>query len=216
MPLRKADTMRSYLIRSITRPIRWWNQVPWSSNRLMRPSDRLLSSLIIAACAIGALGIPVSAAIGTSVYTSGRARIEQQYNTYRQWNGTVANTSPSVPSTPEIPANPIGAETKVAGAARKVVTWTVNGNSRTEPVIAHFGAHAGDTIKVWTNGNGDQVPPPPETSIAAVDGVAAAIVLYGATVFAMCMMISAARTMIGWHNDRMWDMEWKNKFQQQA
>lgn len=182
----------------------------------MRPSDRVLSSLIIAAVAIGALGIPVSAAVGTSVYASGRARIEQQYTTYRQWNGTVAHTSPSVPSAPEIPASPMGSQTKIAGAAKKVVTWTMNGNSRTEPMIAQFGAHEGDTITVWTNGNGDQVQPPPETSIAAVDAVAAAIMLYCATVFAMCVMISAARTLIGWHHDRRWDTEWQRIFQKQA
>ncbi len=32
--------MRKDLIHTAGRPTRWWNQAPWSSNRLMRPSDR--------------------------------------------------------------------------------------------------------------------------------------------------------------------------------
>lgn len=202
--------MRNYMIRTTSRPGRWWRQAPWSSNRLMRPSDRLLSSLVIAAFVVGTLAVPISAAVGTSVYASGRARIEQQHNTYRQWNGAVATASPVVP------AIPMGPDTEIISATRKVVTWTMNGTSRTEPLIAHYDARAGDTITVWTNDNGVQVQPPAETSTAAVDGVTAAIALFGAAVLAMRVLIFAARTIVDWHNDRMWDAEWKNKFQQQA
>jgi hypothetical protein len=182
----------------------------------MRPSDRLLSSLVIAAVAIGTLAVPVSAAIGTSIYTSGRARIEQQHNTYQQWNGTVATTTSPDSVTDEVPVIPTAADTTVVSATRRVVTWTMNGISRTEPLMDHYGARTGDTVTVWTNDDGDQVEPPAETSIAAADGVTAAIALFGATVLAMRVLISAARTIIGWHNNRMWDLEWKNKFQQQA
>ncbi|MCJ0903325.1 hypothetical protein [Rhodococcus sp. ARC_M6] len=176
----------------------------------MRPSDRLLSALIIAAIAVVALAIPVSATIGTSVYSSDRARIEQEHSTYQEWNGTVVSTPPAPPATPDIKA------IKDVGPAPKAVTWTMNGAPRTEPLIAHYGAKIGDTITVWTNDNGDQVQPPTETSIAAVDGVAAAVVLCGAITLAMHLMVAVARNLIGRHNARMWDAEWKKKFQQHS
>nr|WP_094273859.1 hypothetical protein [Rhodococcus sp. OK302] len=182
----------------------------------MRPSDRFLSSLVIAAVAIVALAVPVSATMGTSTYTSDRARIEQEYSTYQEWNGTVVQSNGTTPSAPPVvPAAPEIAANDVGGA-KKAVTWTMNGTSRTEPLIAHFGAQVGDTITVWTNGKGDQVQPPPETSIAAVDGVAVAIVLWGAVTLTMYLMVAVARNLIALHNHRMWDLEWKNKFQQHS
>ena len=175
-----------------------------------------MSALVIAAVVVGTLAVPVSAAVGTSVYASGRARIEQQHSNYRQWNGTVATTSPTDQANPMVEEIPMRPETKGISAGRKVVTWNMNGTSRTEPLIARYGTRAGDTITVWTNDQGTQVQPPAETSTAAVDGVTAAIVFFGATVLAMRVLILAARTIVDWHNDRMWDLEWKNKFQQQT
>ncbi|MDI9914464.1 hypothetical protein [Rhodococcus sp. IEGM 1379] len=176
----------------------------------MRTSDRLLSALIIAAIAVVALAIPVSATIGTSVYSSDRARIEQEHSTYQEWNGTVVSTPPEPPAIPDITA------TKDVGAAQNAVTWTMNGAPRTEPLIAHYGVKIGDTITVWTNDKGGQVRPPTETSTAAVDGVAAAVVLCGAIAVTMYLMVAVARNLIGRHNARMWDAEWKNKFQQHS
>ena len=190
--------MRKDLIHTAGRPTRWWNQAPWSSNRLMRPSDRIWSSLVIAAVAIGTLAIPVAAAVGTSVYASGRARIEQQQHVDSQWSGTV--------SPDPVPG------TKDMGAARKVVAWTMNGTARTEPLVAHFSARPGNTIAVWTNATGDQVPPPPQTSSTAVDGIAAAITLYCASVLAVHGILTAARTLISWRNGRAWDAEWSGAF----
>lgn len=195
--------MRRDLIRTAIEPSHWWNQAPWSSNQLMRPSDRLWSSLVISAVAIGALAVPVAAAVGTSVYASGRARIEQQHNVYSQWSGTVS-------ATPGVSVDGIfGA--KATTGSRKDVTWTMNGISRTEPMTAHFDARPGETITVWTDEAGDQVPPPPQTSIAAVDGIAAAITLYSATILSTHVTLSAAGSLIRWYNDRAWEKEWLSK-----
>ncbi|MFI7166797.1 hypothetical protein ACIBM3_30515 [Rhodococcus erythropolis] len=168
----------------------------------MRISDRLLATVAIMAVALALLAIPLSATIGTSVYASDRARSEQQHNTYEQWRGTVTTTSQTAPATKEV------------GAAQKVATWTMNGTERTEPLIDHFSASPGDTITVWTNNDGGQVRPPMDTSLAAFDGVASAVVLCCAAIFGLYITVRITRVFIHRRNLRTWDREWNDMFEQ--
>jgi len=166
----------------------------------MRTSDRFLATLAIAAVVVALMAIPLAATVGTSVYASDRAQSEQQHNTYDHWSGTVTTSSPA-----SSPANPA---TKEVGTAQKVVTWTMNGTERTEPLIDHFSARPGETITVWTDSDGEQVRAPMETSLAAADGIAAAVLLCCATIFGLHLAVKIARTWITYRNLHTWEKEW--------
>lgn len=193
--------MREHAVREISRSRRLWRRAPWSSNSLMRISDRLLATVAILAAA-ALLAIPLSVTIGTSVYASDRARSEQQHKTYEQWRGTVTTTSQTGPATNGV------------GAAQKVATWAMNGTERTEPLIDDFSASPGETITVWTNSDGKQVRPPMNTSLAAFDGVASAVVLCCAAIFSLYITVRITRAFINRRNLRTWDREWNDMFEQ--
>lgn len=177
----------------------------------MRTSDRFLAALAITAVAAALLAIPLSATAGTSVYASDRARSEQQHNTYDHWNATVTTSSPASP-----PANPV---TKEVGTAQKVVTWTMNGTERTEPLIDHFSARPEETVTVWTNSDGEQVRAPMDTSIAAADGIAAdgiaaAVLLCCAMIFGLYLAVKIAQAWIMHRNLHTWETEWHDIVEQ--
>ncbi|MGR6584827.1 Rv1733c family protein (plasmid) [Rhodococcus qingshengii] len=192
--------MRDHARREVSPLRRLWRCAPWSANSLMRTSDRFLAALAIAAVVVALLAIPLSATVGTSVYASDRARSEQQENTYDRWSGTVMTWS-----TASSPANPA---IKEVGTTPKVVTWTMNGTERTEPLVDHFSARPGETITVWTNSDGEQVRAPMDASLAAVDGIAAAVLLCCAMIFGFYLAAKTAGTWIAYRNLHTWEKEW--------
>lgn len=190
--------MRDRGIHGTSRPRRIWRCAPWSTNSLMRTSDRFLAALAISAVVAALMAIPLAATVGTSVYASDRERSEQQHNTYDRWNATVTTSSPANPATKDIPTG------------QKVVTWAMNGTERTEPLIDHFSARPGQTITVWTNSDGEQVRAPMETSLAAVDGIAAAVLLCCATIFGLFLTVRIAQAWITHRNLNTWEKEWRD------
>ena len=85
--------------------------------------------------------------------------------------------------------------------------WTAAGAEHTGTVKAQSTIKAGDTIEIWVDNNGAQVPAPTPTTRAAVDAVTGALVIWisvaatAATLFTVTRAVCDRIRFTGWQHD---------------
>jgi hypothetical protein len=103
--------------------------------------------------------------VGTAVYDSSRHIYAEQAHTRH----TVAATVTDVPASQQILRT---------GTTTVSARWTAAGAEHTGTVKAQSTAKAGDTLEIWVDDNGAQVPAPAPTSRAAAEAAMGALVIW--------------------------------------
>ena len=83
--------------------------------------------------------------------------------------------------------------------------WTAAGAEHTGAVQAQSTAKAGDSVEVWVDNNGAQVPPPTPTARAAVEAAMGALVIWISVSAIVASMFTVTRTI----SDRIRFTEWQ-------
>src|SRR3954469_17903102 len=118
---------------------------------LVRTIDRIEALVLVLAVAASLIAAPIAAAVGTAVYDSSRQIYAEQADTRH----TVAATITGVPASQQILRT---------GTTTVSARWTAAGAEHTGTVNAPSTAKAGDTLEIWVDDNGTQVPEPAPTS----------------------------------------------------
>ena len=161
---------------------------------LVRTTDRIEALVLVLVVALSLLAAPITAAVGTAVYDSGRQAYAEQADTRH----TVAATVTDVPASQQVLRT---------GTITVPARWTAGGAEHTGAVKAQSTAKTGDRIEIWVDNNGAQVPAPTPTSRAAVEAVTGALVIWisvaaiAATVFTATRAICDRIRFTGWQHD---------------
>ena len=131
---------------------------------LVRTIDRIEALVFVIAVVVSVLAIPIAAAVGTAVYDSrGQIYAEQAHTRHR-----VAATVTDVPAS----------QISRTGTTTVPARWTAGGAEHTSAVKVQSTPKPGDTIEVWVNSNGTQVPSPTPTNRAAAEAAVGALVMW--------------------------------------
>ena len=132
---------------------------------LVRTIDRIEALVLVLAVAVSLIAAPIAAAVGTAVYDSSRHIYAEQAHTRH----TVAATVTDVPASQQILRT---------GTTTVSAQWTAAGAEHTGTVEAQSTAKTGDTLEIWVDNNGAQVPAPAPTSRAAAEAAMGALVIW--------------------------------------
>jgi hypothetical protein len=161
---------------------------------LVRTADRIEALVLVLAVVVSLLAVPIAAAVGTAVYDSRRDVYAEQADSRH----TVAATVTDVPASQQILRT---------GTTTVPARWTAGGAEHTGAVKAPSTTKAGDTIEVWVDNNGVQVPAPTATTRAAVEAVMGALVIWicvaatAATMFTVTRAVCDRIRLSGWQHD---------------
>ena len=132
---------------------------------LVRTTDRIEALVLVLAVAVSLIAAPIAAAVGTAVYDSSRHIYAEQAHTRH----TVAATVTDVPASQQILRT---------GTTTVSARWAAAGAEHTGTVEAQSTATTGDTLEIWVDTNGAQVPAPAPTSRAAAEAAMGALVIW--------------------------------------
>jgi hypothetical protein len=161
---------------------------------LVRTTDRIEALVLALAVVVSLLAAPIAAAVGTAVYDSRRLVYAEQTHT----RDAVAATIIDVPASQQFLRT---------GTTTVPARWTSGGAEHTGAVTTQSTVKTGDTVEIWVDNNGAQVPAPTPTTRAAVEGVTGALVIWisvAATAAALFTVIRAVCDRIrftGWQHD---------------
>jgi hypothetical protein len=161
---------------------------------LVRTTDRVEALVLVLAVVVSLLCAPIAAAVGTAVHDSNRQLYAEQARTRHAVTATITG-DPAIQQDLRI--------TTMTAPAR----WSVAGAEQTGTVKVSSTAKPGDSIEIWVDNNGAQVPAPTPTSRAAVEAVAAAVAVWAtviataATLFAVTRAACDRIRFAGWQHD---------------
>jgi hypothetical protein len=161
---------------------------------LVRTTDRIEALVVVLAVVVSLLAIPIAAAVGTAVHDSRRHLYAEQTHT-RQ---TVAATVTDVPASQQILRT---------GTTTVPARWTAGGAEHTGAVKAPSTTKTGDTVEIWVDDNGAQVPAPTPTTRAAVEAATSALVIWisvaaiAATLSTLTRAVCDRIRLTGWQHD---------------
>jgi len=160
---------------------------------LVRTTDRIEALVVVLAVMVSLLAVPITAAVGTAVYDSSRRVYAEQTHTRH----TVAATVTDVPASQQI----LRMSTITAPAR-----WTGGVAEHTGAVKTQSTTKPGDTIEIWVDDNGAQVPAPPSTMRSAAEAVTGALVIWISVVATAATLVTAARAVC----DRFRFTQWQH------
>jgi hypothetical protein len=161
---------------------------------LVRTTDRIEALVVVVAVVVSLLAVPIAAAVGTAVYDSRR----QAYAEQTQSRQTVAATVTDVPASQQILRT---------GTTTVPARWTAAGAEHTGAVKAQSTTKTGDTVEIWVDDNGAQVPAPTPTTRAAVEAATGALVIWisvaaiAATLSTLTRAVCDRIRLTGWQHD---------------
>jgi hypothetical protein len=161
---------------------------------LVRTTDRIEALVFVLVVLVSLLAIPIAAAVGTAVYDSRRQAYAEQTHTHH----TVTATVTDVPASQQILRT---------GTTTVPARWTAGGEEHTGAVKAPSTTKTGDTIEIWVDNNGAQVPAPTPTTRAAAEAAMGALVIWisvaatTATLFTVTRAVCDRIRLTGWQHD---------------
>jgi beta-lactamase regulating signal transducer with metallopeptidase domain len=161
---------------------------------LVRTIDRIEALVLVLAVVVSLIAAPIAAAVGTAVYDSSR----QAYAEHAHARHTVAATVTDVPASQQILRT---------GTTTVSARWTAAGAEHTGTVKAQSTATAGDTLEIWVDNNGAQVPAPTPTTRAAAEAAMGALVIWicaaatAATLFTVTRAVCDRIRFTRWQHD---------------
>jgi hypothetical protein len=161
---------------------------------LVRTTDRVEALVLVLAVVVSLLCAPIAAAVGTAVYDSNRQLYAEQARSRHFVTATI-NGDPAIQQELRI--------TTMTAPAR----WSVAGAEQTGTVKVSSTAKPGDSIEIWVDDNGAQVPAPSPTRRAAAEAVAAAVAVWVTVIATAATLVAVARAVCdrirfaGWQHD---------------
>ena len=131
------------------------------------------------AVVVSLLAAPIAAAVGTAVYDSSRHIYAVQAHTRHTVTATVT----------DVPAS----QTSQTGTTTVSARWTAGGAEHTGAVKAQSTPKTGDTIEIWVDNTGTQVPAPTTTTRAAAEAAMGPLVLWICVAAIAATMFTATR-----------------------
>ena len=131
---------------------------------LVRTTDRNQALVLVLAVVVSLLAAPIAAAVGTAVYDSSRHIYAEQAHTRHTVTATVT----------DVPATQILRTGTTTVSAR----WIAAGAEHTGAVKTQSTAKTGDTIEIWVDNTGAQVPALTPTTRAAAEAAMGALVMW--------------------------------------
>ena len=171
-----------------------------SRNGLVRSTDRVQSALMWLVALVVMAAVPAAAAVGSVVFAASSAAAVTEQQTRHQ---VLATLRGDVPVVTDYAGN------KVSGSTAPAYWQASTGAMRTGLVTVPSGLHAGDTTPIWIDREGNAVTTPRTTTMAAGDGVAAALGLLIAIGAALGALGSACTWLVRRQNRSAWDRGWR-------
>jgi hypothetical protein len=170
------------------------------SGPLKRRSDRLqyLARLLLVVLLL--LAAPVGVAVGTAVYSQGRADAAAEASgRHRTTAQLLEDASSAYPA----------AENGGWQPPRARVSWTVRSSATREAVVdVPAGARAGSSTRIWVDATGEVSPAPLSAGDAVGEGVALGIVAFIAFTVVTVLGYEAFRLLLERSRSRRWAAEW--------
>ena len=160
----RQPTMDTYAVRLPRWPIL---QRLLGRDPLVRTTDRVEALVSVLTVVVTLLAAPIAAAIGTEVYDS-RRDVYAELASIPPHHGRDGHRRLLPPNETQVP-------TMITVQAR----WSAAGTEHTGAVEAQSTVEAGDSVEIWVDHDGVQVPAPIPTSRAAVAAVTVALVSLG-------------------------------------
>jgi hypothetical protein len=159
-----------------------WPALMWLRGRcpLVRTTDRIEALVLVLAVVISLVTLPIAGAVGTAVIDSRRDLYAEQANS----RSTVVATVTDVPDSAREPR--IGAITVPA-------RWSAGGSDYTGTIAADSTVDIGDPVEIWVDNNGKWVPAPTSTTRAALDAVAATLLIWLCVTGAAAAVVAITR-----------------------
>ena len=161
---------------------------------LVRTTDRIEALVLALAVVVSLVAAPIAAAVGTAVYDSRRHLYAEQADNPRH-RGRDGHRRRRTPRCCE------------RGITTVSARWTAADAEHTGAVEALSTTKAGDTVEIWIDHSGAQVPAPPPTIRAAVEAVASGLAIWISVAAIAAALSSLARAVCdrirftGWQHD---------------
>jgi len=172
------------------------------SGPLKRSSDRLqFGARLLMVVLLLTLAVPVGLAVGTAVYTQGRADAAVQAAARHRTTAQLleAPSRPPASTSDGAPEPP----------ARARVTWAVpSGGTRQAVVDVPDGALNHSAIRIWVDEAGALTRPPLSTGDAVREGVALGIFAFLAFTVLTVLSYESVRLLLDHSRARSWAVEW--------
>ncbi|MEU7766617.1 hypothetical protein AB0B25_15980 [Nocardia sp. NPDC049190] len=191
-----SDTETIPILGWLTRLARLWSRRPWSSNPLLRTSDRWEGAVIAVVVLAALIAVPIAGALGTRTYIEVAARIRVE-------NVTKSAVTAVITDEPvQIGPYHIEATTQ----------WNQNGRPGDARLPVRRGARPGDHVTVWIGPDGAPTTEPRDGDDAAMAGIGAGVVaLAGTWLCGWCLV-----TGVGWLLDRRRSAAWASEWRQMS
>lgn len=180
--------------------LRVWRLGPWATNRLMRPGDRVESTIRILAVVVVLAAVPICAAIGTARYTD--AAVELRTENARKT--PVTATIVTVP----VRTTTVSMETS-ADRYEATARWIHDDRPGQVTTTVSESAHLGQQLTVWLAPDGRPTSAPLPADTAAVRGIGLGL----ATFVEICFAAAAAVWLTWWafgvRRRAAWAREWR-------
>jgi hypothetical protein len=170
------------------------------SGPLKRRSDRLqYGARLLLVAILLALAVPVGLAVGTAVYTQGRADAALQAATRHRTTAQLLEDA----------SDPIQSADAAWQPARARVAWIVpSGGTREAVVDVPSGARAASPVRVWVDETGQLTLPPLAAGDAAREGVSLGISAFLGFTMVTVLSYEAFRLVLDRSRSRSWGDEW--------
>jgi hypothetical protein len=164
---------------------------------LVRTTDRIEALVFVVVVVVSLLAAPIAAAIGTALYDTSRRAYAEQAETRH----IVAATVTDVGVSPQIVRT---------GTTTVPARWTAAGAEHTGTVKVQSTVETGDTVEIWVDNNGAQVPPPSPTTRAAAEAAMGALVLWISVVAIAATLFTVTRAACDRIRFRRWQHDFDN------
>lgn len=169
--------------------------VPWAPNPLMRASDRLEAMFAGAAVCFAVFALPLSVAAGTATHDSMVERaIRDETSKHAVTAMVVTDATPSYD------------RTLMSSAT---VRWTAAGASHTTSMTIRPDAKTGDSLDIWVDAAGEQVPPPKTRADATKEAVSIGVLTWFGLAGGGFAAAGVLHVLLDRRRLADWDREWR-------
>ncbi|MDH3026935.1 hypothetical protein BJF87_18630 [Gordonia sp. CNJ-863] len=177
------------MLRFLARELHSWRMMHASSNRLVRPLDRLETTVLLALCVSALAGLLAALTVGGNTYAAHKAAAEVQ--------GPRHSVSATVITTPKQDDSPT------------IVAWRRPDGARlTAAVDSERQDRVGRVRLIWLDDEQRVADPPVTHTDAVVEGVMAGLGVVMLTAMGWWGLVLLVRAAADRHRMRRWEAEW--------
>jgi hypothetical protein len=166
----------------------------FSSNPLIRTSDRIESAALVLAVLVLIIAGACAGVLGLMVHDTETQNYLAQARTRHAVVATAVDDSE-----PAISPKPT--------ASTLHARWQLNGISRIDAVVWDHAVKAGEPLQIWVDDNGNRVDQPTPLAVADMDAVTVAFAVWLIVAFAAGLVVAAAGTHAAYLRDAQWEQD---------